>query len=520
MDLVSWQAALSITASVLLTAFLLNRFAPKERAHIRRLAFLSVLYLLAYGTTSALSYLGKESAAETAHIVTELFAAFSLINIGTVVLFDLILIRIGVDPATIVTDIVIGVGYIVALFSTLSRSGVELSKLAATSAVVTGILAIGMQATLGNIIGGVALQLDNSIHEGDWLQLENGKQGKVREIRWRHTVIETRDYDTIIVPNATLLAASITILGKRDGKSAPHRMWVHFNVDFRYSPADVIDAVETALRAAPIEGVAKEPPPNCICYDFARAENDSVARYAVRYFLTDLARDDPTSSRVRSRIFAALKRAGVPLAVPAAQLFVEEDDQERRERKKAREAEKRRAALSEVEILKPLTEDEIAKIAEGLRYAPFAAGETITKQGAIAHWLYIVTSGTAEVRVSGDGVEKTVAKIDAPGFFGEMGLMTGEPRLATVVALTPVECYRLDKEAFQKIMAERPEVAADISAVLAQRKVELQMARVDCDAAAKERRIAAAKSEMLDTVRKFFGLGGDSESLRTFRSIH
>ena len=400
----------------------------------------------------------------------------------------------------------------VALFYALSRAGVKLSNLAATSAVVTGILAISMQATLGNIVGGVALQLDNSIHEGDWIQLENGKQGRVREIRWRHTVVETRDFDTIIVPNASLLAANITILGKRDGKAAPHRMWVHFNVDFRYSPAEVIEAVETALRSAPIAGVAQEPPPNCVCYDFARPENDSVTRYAVRYFLTDLARDDPTSSLVRARVFAALKRAGFPLAVPAAQLFVEEDDVDRRERKRHKELDRRLAALKEVEILKPLTREEMTKIAEGLSYAPFAAGEVITRQGAVAHWLYIVTSGTAEVRVSADGVERAVAQVEAPGFVGEMGLMTGEPRLATVVAVTPVECYRLDKETFQSIMADRPEVAAEISVRLAQRKVELQMAREHCDAQAKERRIEAEQSQMLHTIRKFFAL--DAQSTR------
>jgi len=506
MGFVTWIGALSITSSVLLTAFLVNRFAPKKRLHNRRLVTLCLLYLVCYGAFLALPQLGASGAAETARAVTELLGEFCVVNAGAVVLFDLALPRVGIDPATIVTDIAIGIGYVVALFSTLNRAGVDLSKLAATSAVVTGILAISMQATLGNIIGGVALQLDNSIHEGDWLQLENGKQGKVRQIRWRHTVIETRDFDTIIVPNATLLSASITILGKREGKAAPHRMWVHFNVDFRYSPADVIAAVEGSLRAAPIEGMAQDPPANCICYDFARPENDSVARYAVRYFLTDLARDDPTSSLVRARVFAALRRASIPLAVPAAQIFVEEDDQSRRERKKSDELDKRMRALSQVEILKPFTTEELTRIAAGLKYAPFAAGEAITKQGAIAHWLYIVTAGTAEVRVSGDGVERAVAKIDAPGFFGEMGMMTGEPRLATVVALTPVECYRLDKETFQKIMTERPEVAADISNVLAERKVELQMARMTCDEAAKQKRIAAERTEMLDTIRRFFAL--------------
>ncbi|MBK8256381.1 MAG: mechanosensitive ion channel [Polyangiaceae bacterium] len=512
---VSWIGPAVVALCVLITAFLVNRFAPKRRPHIRRLVWLAGLYVASVGTLWALRKLGAldgDSTAKTVAIVADWLGRFGIANVAVVLLFDVVLPRVRVEPPAIITDVVIFGAGVVTLFSALRTMGVEPANIAATSAVVTAVLAIGMQATLGNVIGGVALQLDNSIREGDWIQLENGRQGRVKEIRWRHTLIETRDFDVIVVPNATLLAGMFTILGMRDGKAAPHRMWVHFNVDFRYSPADVVGSVEASLRAAPIEGVAEDPPPNCICYDFARAENDSVARYSVRYFLTDLARDDPTSSLVRTRIFAALKRAGIPLAVPAAMRFIEEDDLERRERKKQAELEKRIDALSKVEILRPLTSNELVMIAEGLSYAPFAAGETITRQGAIAHFLYIVTRGAVEVRVRGaEGVETAVAKIEAPGFFGEMGLMTGEPRLATVVALSPVDCYRLDKGGFQKIVSQRPEVAADISAVLALRKVELQMARENCDAAAKEGRVAAARGELLGAIRKFFALEDTSQ---------
>lgn len=507
MFFVSWTGAALVAGSVLVAAFLVNLLAPSRRPHIRRLVWLGALYVLAASLAYGSRKYGAPSTAETSAVIADWLGRFSLANVVVVVLFDLALPRARINPPAIVTDMVIFGAGLLTLFGALRSGGVELSNIAATSAVVTAVLAIGMQATLGNVIGGVALQLDSSIRQGDWIQLENGKQGRVKEIRWRHTLIETRDYDVIVIPNAVLLAGMFTILGMRDGRPAPHRMWVHFNVDFRFSPADVIAAVEKSLLAAPMEGVAEEPPPNCICFDLARPENDSVARYAVRYFLKDLARDDPTSSLVRTRVFAALRRAGIPLAVPAAMRFIEADDVERRERKKRQELEKRIAAVSKVEILQPLTPEELATIAEGLSYAPFAAGEAITKQGAIAHFLYIITSGTVEVRVRGDeGVETAVTKIDAPGFFGEMGLMTGMPRLATVVALTAVECYRLDKDGFGKIVERRPEVAADISSVLAQRKVELQMVRENCDAAVREQRILAEKSEMLDAIRKFFAL--------------
>jgi len=130
----------------------------------------------------------------------------------------------------------------------------------------------------------------------------------------------TRDFSTMIVPNAQLLGSTITILGKRDGQATPARMWVYFNVDFRYDPAEVIRVVEEALAGAPIVGVSRDPLPNVVCMDFARDNKDSMGVYAFRYWLTDLARDDPTNSLVRSRIFAALRRANIPLALPAAQI--------------------------------------------------------------------------------------------------------------------------------------------------------------------------------------------------------
>src|SRR5256712_9246269 len=241
-----------------------------------------------------------------------------------------------------------------AFIGMLHRSGVQLSGIIATSAVVTVVLGLSLQATLGNVLGGIALQLDDSIHVGDWLQLPTGQQGKVKAIRWRHTVVETRNWDTVIVPNASLLNENILILGEREDQPTQHRMWVYFNVDFRYSPEEVINVVEDALQSTPIPNVAAFPPPNCICFDFSRQGGESYAYYAVRYWLTDLAADDPTSSAVRVRIYVALKRAGIPLAVPGQALWVSVDDPEHRERKLQRELENRVAALEQIEMFKRL----------------------------------------------------------------------------------------------------------------------------------------------------------------------
>ncbi len=506
------MAALVVAAGVVFVAFLVNRFAPSKRRRVRRTVILTILYLLAYAVHHGLGFFHFDAPALVVREVSELLGVLTVVSVAALSVLDLGFTVIGVEVAAIVTDLAVGLGYIVASLVTMHRAGFDFSGILATSALLTTITAFSLQGTLSNVVGGVALQVDDSIKVGDWVQLENGKQGRVREVRWRYTVIETRDWDTMIVPNATLLSSTILILGKREGKPIQHRMWVYFNVDFRFSPVDVIAAVQAALTSSAIEGVADDPPPNVICMDFAKDNRDSFAYYAVRYWLTDLARDDPTSSRVRERIYAALKRACIPLAVPAAHVWVEQDDAAKRERKDKREHERRMKALAAVEFLKPLTPAELEVTAERLRFAPFAPGEPITKQGAVAHWLYILIDGTAQVRVNVDGAEKEVAQLSAPSFFGEMGLMTGAPRTATVIAVTEVECYRLDKDAFHNILSARPEIAAEISTLLATRKVGLQAAREDLDAAAQARCMEHERVQMLEKIQRFFGLNDDENA--------
>jgi len=269
----------------------------------------------------------------------------------------------------------------------------------------------------------------------------------------------------------------------------------------------VINVVEDALQSTPIANVAPFPPPSCICFDFARQGGESYANYAVRYWLTDLAQDDPTSSAVRVRVYVALRRANIPLALPGTALFVTHDDPEHRERKQSREMAQRVAALEQVEMLSSLSSEERVELASFMRLAPFGRGEVITRQNAIAHWLYVLTKGEVEVRVRGDnGAEKLVARLSAPNVFGEMGVMTGEPRTASVIAATEVECYRLDKEAFQRVLKERPQIAESLSSVMARRRGELAAVREGLDADQKKARVREEKNRILESLQTFFGM--------------
>jgi small-conductance mechanosensitive channel len=500
-----------IVLGFILAAFVLFAFVPAERMRIRSsvllfaLSFAGMLagaVLISYGASEHGAANPLNTALRWTVWLARFIEAVAVINLASVLLFDVLLDAVRLKPPRIMRDLMVAFTYLVVAITLLSQSGVDLTGIVATSAVITAVIGFSLQDTLGNIMGGMALQMERTIGVGDWVRIDQ-QEGMVKEIRWRQTSIETRNWDTIVIPNSVLMKGQVTLLGRRTGSPRQHRQWVYFNVDFRFAPADIIDVVEKALQADPIPNIAPEPAPHCLVIEF----QDSYARYAARYWLTDLALTDPTDSVVRSRIYFALRRAGIPLSIPAQSLFITEDDSKRRERKRDEEIEDRLMTLSGVELFHTLTGEERRRLAAELSVAPFARGEAITRQGAEAHWLYIMTRGEAEVRVAIDGnLSKKVATLREGDFFGEMGLMTGEPRTATIVAQSAVECYRLDKEAFHQIIKSRPEIAEDISHLLAHRRVELEAVREGLNEEAKRQRMSHAQGDLLKRIRNFFTL--------------
>lgn len=510
-------ARLSLLAvAVVVMAFVVGRYAPERRRRLRRVVVPFGAYLVVVAAQVALTYVGTSSGAwqatwiDIAEQVGWLLVRLLLINAGALLLFELAAPRMRLQLPNIVHELSLGAAYLITLLVFLRKNGVDFTSLVATSAVVTAILAFSMQATLGNVFGGVTLQLDDSISVGDWIRLGTDTEGLVKEIRWRHVVLETRDWDTVILPNSSLMAQNITLLGKREGHPVQRRTWINFNVDFRYSPALVMATVERSLRGTPIPGIASSPQPDCLCVDLAANGKDSFAHYAVRAWISNLAQEDAIRSAIRLRIFAALKRANIPLAVPAATVFVEQADAARAERKAQREQRRRTEALARVDLFSTITHEEREQLAGRLSYAVFTAGETITRQGADAHWLYILFAGQVEIRAARNGKESVVGTIAAPGFFGEHGLMTGAPRSATVTALSEVECYRLDKEAVNELVHARPEVAQELAAILATRQQGLDQALSAADGHVSALMASEQRRQILRKMQKFFGLDDES----------
>jgi CRP-like cAMP-binding protein len=189
-------------------------------------------------------------------------------------------------------------------------------------------------------------------------------------------------------------------------------------------------------------------------------------------------------------------------------------DDQYEQNKRLRRIKERMDALQQVELFNTLHDNELAEIAERLVYTPFVQGDLMMRQGAIAHWLYIVISGTADVFLElPDGGQRRIDSIHGGCFLGEMGLMTGDPRSATVIAQSEVLAYRLDKESFQKVLDKRPELAVEISKLLANRRFNIDNVQQQLDKESVAQLMAQQQNSVLEQIRVFFGLGSLGKSL-------
>ncbi|MEO7623844.1 MAG: mechanosensitive ion channel family protein [Gallionella sp.] len=495
--------SLLVLGMALALAFLLLRFYREgHRSSINTIVFFAAC-LVGQFISSLMHAMKFDMAAAVLHEAFVIGGGIALIRLWGMLVFRIVLPVARLGPPRIAEDIFVIIAYIAWGMVRLRYAGLDVGSIVATSAMITAVVAFAMQDTLGNILGGLALQMDNSIQVGDWIKVDD-LVGRVVDIRWRSTLVETRNWETVVFPNSQLMKNKFLVLGRRTDQPVQLRRWIWFGVSLGVTPTKVVRAVEDAIRQAEISNVAKTPAPSCVLMEIDKG----YARYALRYWLADLATDDPTDGAVRWHVYTALERAGIKLAIEEQSVHYIRENEKYAEATQKRDLLRRVKTLKRVELFKQMTDEELHKLASRLKYAPFAKGNVITRQGAPAqHWLYIIINGETEVYLEATNGEKRQLNVLTKGdFFGEMSLMTGTPRVASVIARTDVECYRLDKEAFEEIMLARPSIAEEISQILVQRRAQLDNAMQNLDEGSLNNQIHHQQNEVLVTIKRFFGL--------------
>lgn len=160
--------------------------------------------------------------------------------------------------------------------------------------------------------------------------------------------------------------------------------------------------------------------------------------------------------------------------------------------------------IAHIEVMQNLPAQEKQAIIPFLQPVYAQPGDVLCQEGTPGDCFFMIVDGEAEVRKA-----RKVLRIMEPGeVFGEMSLLTGEPRSATVVARTPMELYQLNREHFDRVLAWSPHLAWALSRSLARRLRDSTESRV-----AAEHHLDRWRQKLLDRVELDLLLREDPSTL-------
>ncbi len=439
-----------------------------------------------------------EASARATTLVSVVLLFASIGRSGVLLSLDVVMgSRLARPVPRIFRDIIQGVVYIVLFLVALRTAGVEPGSILTTSALLTAAIALSLQETLGNLIAGLAIQAQRPFDVDDWIQFDAEPKhiGKVLEINWRATKLITLDEVEIVVPNATLAKAPITNFTKPTSTS---RRSLYVQVPAEVPPHAVRSAVILGLPGAP--GVLTSPPPTVVMNGFV----DGNIEYWIRFFTDDFHLRDGVDSAARERIWYSFARANIPIASPGRAVKMEEVSMDTRARDESLQTKARSEALGRVDFLRVLSAEQRHRLAEASRIHVYGAGERIVIEGQSTTEMFIVKRGTVAILRGQDGAQVHVATLGPGEFFGEMALMTGELRNATVRAEMPTKLISVDYEAIKGVLEEAPELAALISRVISERQAAHAAKSIGKSEAAQV--VEEHSTQLLGRIKKFFAL--------------
>jgi small-conductance mechanosensitive channel/CRP-like cAMP-binding protein len=393
-------------------------------------------------------------------------------------------------------EVVGGIIFLIALLFVLSsgyHAEAQLKGLLAGSGIIAIILGFAGQNLFGGIIAGISIQINRPYKVGDWLQVGE-RFAEVMEINWRSTRLRTNDAIYLDIPNNEIVRQTIINLHY---PQQLHAMRIRVGVEYKNPPNLVKDALFRAASSA--EGVLAEPKVRIFLVDFA----DFAVIYEIKFYMGNHARINEINDAVRTNVWYELKRQRITIPFPIRTLHLER----RAVRPVQEDQDEARAILRDEALFECLSDAQIDNLVKQSHVNHFGRGERVIEEGAQGDSMFVLLRGAAHVSVSKNGSSIAVATLGAGDCFGEMSLLTGERRAATVRAESDCYVMEISKPVMAEVIRDSPDCLISLSELLAQRKLETEGIVRDAahseEQASKEREY---KASFLKRLHAFFEL--------------
>ena len=287
--------------------------------------------------------------------------------------------------------------------------------------------------------------------------------GEVLSLNWRATVLRTIDREVISIPNSSIGRSKVINYSREKAFSQQ----VNFGLSYRVPPSQIVQVLQQAAQS--VDGVLHHPPVSTIVQEYS----DYYINYQVLYWSRLPGEQRRIQSQIRQRVWYALERAGITIPFPIRDTIVRRpqlDDF-------AKIPEEALSKLRVVDFLQTCTREQQQEFLYSGKRLRYTVGETVCRAGDPGDRFYIILNGQVHVLLKPG--RPVLARLAAGDYFGEIAILTGQVRTATVMAVEDTELLAFERQSFQQLIDSHPLMAERIAQVIAKRSQETTLSDGD-----------------------------------------
>src|SRR6202165_1427876 len=368
----------------------------------------------------------------------------------------LVVLRRQPRESKLVQDLLAAIVYLTATFAIVADVfDLPVKGLLATSGALAIIIGLALQSSLGDVFSGIVLNIERPYRVGDWIILDDTLQGKVIETNWRATHILTGNQDVAIIPNSVIAKSKLV------NCSTPtkiHGTSIRVKLEPSLTPAAGCNLLNEVLLGS--THILQTPAPSVTIKELSAEMMD----FELSYTVADVSAVDQAQNELFDRVYRAAAAAGAKFSPRLA-------GSPRKAPGDKGEPGIPERLLAGISLFATLTAEERSALAARMQRKDYKPGDVIVKKGTVLQALCIVSDGVLVGSVEEDGRKIEITRLAPGDYFGEVGLLTGEPLSGELTALTRVVIYEISKDALFPLLKARPNSTDELGESLATRRL-------------------------------------------------
>ena len=446
------------------------------------------LSLLAWGLEHSLNWSGTNPVLRTSvALADDLFLALAIARAGIWLFLEVLphYRLVGTVPKIMRDLLFVLISTLLVVISLQQRAQIDVVGLIATSAVLTAILGLAAQEPLKDLIGGVSLQLERVLRDGDWVELD-GQIGRVSSVGWRDTNLRCIDGSRLVLPNTKVTSSVL----RNFSSYGPFGNRLFIGLDYTLPPAQARQLMLQLARQHPL--VLDSPAPVVRIASF----DDSAIRYEWLVWQKDYGQWVRLKGDLMEQLWYALRREGHSIPFPVRDVRLQQVVEATTNLNEPSTHKEFAQLLDMHPLFTELTEPQRERLNQTAKFATYGHGETIVSEGADGDSMFMICRGQATVsRRTPKGESFTVAQLGKGDVFGEMTLCTGEPRSATVRTRSECELAEITRFNLAQLFEQDTSMLERFGDLVSRRQAELR--KLEAEAASAQREDLARRMRRL-----------------------